>query len=309
MASVGFKHIHWLALAALLLSSLLQAETPDALKIPGVDPRFRVAQDYFTGLLQKALIRGANGRPVPALLEQQIMEQERATRELMRGRLLDVYWMGSNSFREANLRAIKIPLTRGLLGYRRFIIANAKESRFGEVRSLQDLKSMVACQGMDWPDTKVLRHAGLRVRELALQDTIFKGLSNGLCDYYPRGYFEIDSDLHTFKPSYPLITHEKTILLHYPESVYFFVNRAHEDWAQWIEAGLNRMIDSGEFLEFMRQHPLTASSFPLQLGHYQRVFELTNPDLPPDTDFRNPRYWFQAGDFIARSNASAQLAP
>ncbi len=276
----------------------LADEPRTSVKIAGVDPRFRVAQDYFAGLLQKALIRGADGRKVPVLLEQQLMEQERATQELIRGRLLDVYWMGTDNYRESNLRAIRIPLTRGLLGYRRFIISKDDEQKFESLKTLDELSKLMACQGKGWPDTLVLRAAGLRVREIIDYDHIFKSLNSGACDYFPRGYFEVPSELQSFTALYPKLTNEKSILLHYPFALYFFVNRNNEDLALWIERGLERMIDSGEFMAFMHSQALTKSVFPLKLGNNWRVFDLVNGNIPRDTDYQNPRYWFQPEDFV-----------
>lgn len=298
---MGLKRFCWLWLLVIFWQGIVWADGPlEAIKIAGVDPRFRVAQDYFAGLLQKALIRGADGRPVPPLLEQQLMEQERATQELIRGRLLDVYWMGTNSFRETHLRAIKIPLTRGLLGYRRFIIDQAAVEKFRAINNIDQLKQLVACQGRGWPDTLILRAAGLRVREISAYDHIYQSLSSGVCDYYPRGYFEVPSELTTFRKDYPGLANENSILLHYPFAIYYFVNRDNEELATWIERGLERMIDSGEFLAFMHQQPLTASIFPLKLGNNWRIFELSNAEVPSDTDYQNPRYWFQPEDFGVR---------
>ncbi len=298
---MGLKRFCWLGLLVIFLQGIALADEPlSAIKIAGVDPRFRVAQDYFAGLLQKALIRGANGRPVPPLLEQQLMEQERATQELIRGRLLDVYWMGTNSFRETHLRAIKIPLTRGLLSYRRFIIDQAAAEKFRAINNIDQLKQLIACQGRGWPDTLILRASGLRVREIIDVDHIYQGLSSGVCDYYPRGYFEVLSELNTFGTKYPRLTSEDNILLHYPFAIYYFVHRDNKELADWISQGLERMIDSGEFMEFMQAQALTSMVFPLNFGTKWRIFELNNTDLPPDTDYQNPRYWFQSADFGVR---------
>lgn len=105
----------------LLLSIPVAANTPP-LKIPKNIYVYDVRHDYYKKLLEKALIRGANGREIPQLQETSFMDQARVIQELNRGNLVDVFWMGTSILREQKLRAIKVPLERGLIGYRRFII-------------------------------------------------------------------------------------------------------------------------------------------------------------------------------------------
>jgi hypothetical protein len=71
---------------ALVISSCPQANTstPSALIVPDTTEAFRLHQSYFTSLLRKALVKGADDRPVPLLLEQPVMDQGRASTELMK---------------------------------------------------------------------------------------------------------------------------------------------------------------------------------------------------------------------------------
>jgi hypothetical protein len=197
------------------------------------------------------------------------------------------------------LRAIRIPLVRGLLGFRRFVIHKNQQAVFDKVNNLADLKALRACQALDWPDTVIMRAAGLHVRELVNIETIYKHLSRGTCDYFPRGYFEIESEVAERAHLYPdLIIHDQ-LVLHYPFAVYFFVSRDNEPLALWIERGLNRMIDSGELLAFMKEHPLTSSLFPLARPGL-RIISIPNPEMEGNTDYENTRYWVQPGELIIR---------
>ena len=279
---------------------------PDKLIIPDAPDTFRLSQSYFTGLLRKALVNGANGRPVPVLIEQPIMDQGRAAPELIRGRLIDVYWMGTNKKRETDLRAIPIPLSRGLLGFRRFAIHRDKIPVFDKVKTREDLMSLRACQGKSWPDIAILQAAGLPVRELASIDTVYKHLADGTCDYFPRGHYEIEYELAERASLYPHLVSYEGLILYYPFAMYFFVNRDNETLGKWIEDGLERMIDSGEFLAFMQQHPLTAGSFPLARPN-SRIIAIPNRDMEEGRGYKNPRYWFQLNDFISQKKTNYSL--
>lgn len=270
-----------------------QSLAPSAIRVASAKPEFAVAQDYFVGMLRRALELGAQGRAVPVIQQVGLMEQKQGLQEMVRGKIIDVYWMGTDQEREEKLRAIRIPLDRGLVGFRRFITRQSMSSVLDGIDSLGALKSLIACQGKDWPDTAILRAAGLRVIEIANFERMFQQLDLSKCDYFPRGYFEGFSELDVRKQKYPDLILYDSLVLHYPFALYFFVNKKNEDLALWIEHGLEKMIDSGEFLRYMQAHSLTRHVFPLSSTRGMRVIEIHNPRLPFDTHVKDSRYWFQ----------------
>ncbi len=290
-------------ISIILLSSLAVHAVSSVVSIPKPQPDSRVAQDYYTQLLRLALVKGADGRVVPELRETSIMEQGRAIHELSRGSMIDVYWMGTSIDREQKLRAIRIPLDRGLIGYRRFIIRADRQGEFDAVKNNDDLKRLLGCQGLDWPDVDIMRSAGLRVTEVAVLEGMYQQVVAKRCDYFPRGYYEALPELMERVNSYPGLIEQKALILHYPFAVYFFVRPGNEELAQWIERGLEKMIDEGEFLSYMKNHPLTSHVFPLD-GALRNgvILNIPNPLLPSDTSYLNARYWFQPEDFGYSAN-------
>lgn len=286
-------------LFAFCAGGLVSAQTivPSAVRVASAKPEFAIAQDYFVGILKRALELGAQGRPVPVIQQVGLMEQKLGLQEMVRGKIIDVYWMGTDPEREEKLRAIRIPLDRGLVGYRRFITRQSMTHVFDGVHSLSSLRPLVACQGKDWPDTAILRAAGLRVVEIASFERMFQQLDLFKCDYFPRGFFEAYSEIDVRKKKHPDLILYESLVLHYPFGLYFFVNQKNEDLALWIEQGLEAMIDSGEFLRYMHAHPLTRKAFPLSGSKGMRMIEITNPRLPFDTHTKDSRYWFQPEEF------------
>lgn len=267
------------------------------IKVAAAKAEFAIAQDYFVTLLRRALEKGANGRTVPVIHEAQMMEQDLGVQEMIRGKKVDVYWMGTDQDRERKLRPIRIPLDRGLIGHRRFIIHQRMQGAFDGISDLKTLGDYSACQGVDWPDTKVLQGAGLKVREIISFERIFKEVSTLRCEYFPRGYFEGYSEVAQRKELYPELMFYEKLILEYPFALYFFVNEKDEELARWIESGLEKMIDNGEFLLHMKTHPLTRNVFPLNKVKDLRWIHIENPEMPKGTDYNNPRYWFQPNDF------------
>jgi hypothetical protein len=256
-----------------------------------------VAQSYYVGLLQKALQKGARGRPVPNIVAVHIMEQGRANRELLKGNLIDLFWVGTELEKEQQLRPIRIPLERGLTGFRKFTIVKQRQPEFDRLQGLMQLKRLTACQGSHWPDTDILQAAQLPVMASPVFDNLFPQLVAGRCDYFPRGVHEGETEIRQRSAQLPALSRYQDIMLHYPFAVYFFTTKQHEILAQWLEQGLEAMIDDGELLAYMQQHPFTAKVFPLSAENASRWIELHNPLLPVDTDYQNRRYWFVPADF------------
>ncbi len=297
-----------LVLVLLMFIAAPVLAAPAVIKIPKPQADSRGAQHYYMELLRQALINGAAGRPVPDLMETSAMEQGRATHELNRGAIVDVYWMGTNIEREKKLRAIRIPLDRGLIGYRRLIIRADRQAEFNAVKGSADLKRLLGCQGLDWPDVDIMRAASLRVTEVAVLEGLYQQVVAKRCDYFPRGFYEAVPELAQRRAAYPELMEYQDLVLHYPFAIYFFVRRDNEELAQWIEQGLEQMIDSGQLLAYIKSHPLTSHIFPLDKNSLpSRTIHIANPFLPSNTDFTNPRYWFQPADFSREISPDASV--
>ncbi|WP_337840716.1 hypothetical protein [Rheinheimera sp.] len=287
----------WGILSVLYLSLALHAQEQPQLLIPKPRSEYDINHQYYVSLLDKALRKAANGRPVPRLVASYQMEQGRALRELAKGEVLDVFWVGTDQEKEHQFRAIRIPLERGLMGFRKMTLHKDKQALFDTIHSLQGLQRLTACQGAYWPDVSIMRTAGLKVLEAPVYENIFKQINAGRCDYFPRGLHEGLVELQLRHSLYPNLVRYPDLMLHYPFTVYFFTQKQHEALAQWIEQGLEAMIDDGELLAHMQQSELTRQMFPLSQQAASRWLLLKNPLLSPDTDYQNPRYWFVPADF------------
>lgn len=231
------------------------------------------------------------------------MPQGRAIAELAAGREpLDVLWTGTSEERESVLRPIYVPLTKGLLGHRLFLIRRDQADEFAKVTHLEALKAFIACQGRDWPDTLILRAAGLKVTTNIRYRALFRMLAFGRCDYFPRAVHEPFSELDTHRELFPDLVVEQKLLLRYPYPVYFFVARDDEALATRLETGLDAMIQEGGLDQFLRAHPATKVAFERARLAQRRVFDLANPLLSAETPLQDPALWFQ----IDQSQATPQ---
>lgn len=275
---------------------------PTKLSIPAPRSELDTSSSYHIELLQKALHKAANGRSVPRLEVTMAMEQGRAAHELALGRTIDIFWMGADKERNQTLRVIPIPLERGLLGYRQFIVRKASLAEFKQVKSLQDLTRFTACQGAQWPDTNILRDAQLPVVTSTGYERLFRQIAAGRCDYFPRGFHEINIELAQRAKKYPELVIFESVMLHYPFASYFFVKKDNKALADWVEQGLEKMIDDGELIIHMQKHRHTERAFPLVTTPARRVISIPNNDFPGEQDYTNRRYWFQPDDFVLQDH-------
>jgi hypothetical protein len=301
-------------LVSCMLPTTLQAQTPESSKkssssfmheqrVPSVlrlaKPRseFDISHQYYVGLLRLALQKAAKGREIPKLTTTGVIEQRDSIQALTTANQLEVFWSGTDITKEQALRPIRIPLERGLMGFRKFTLVRNLKNQFDKIRSLEDLKQYKACLGRDWPDVKILQSAGLPVVLFDNYEELFKQVNAGACDYFPRGLHEGKAELSLRAAIYPNLVRYQDIILHYPFAVYYFTSKDNEALAKWIEEGLELLISSGELKTHMQQHPLTRHVFPLHEYTPQIWIHLPNPLLTATTDFNNRRYWIVPADF------------
>lgn len=278
-------------------SFIHESSVPSVLRLTKPRSEFDISHQYYVGLLRLALQKAAKGRPVPTLTTNSFIEQRDSIQALTTANQLEVFWSGTDINKEEALRPIRIPLERGLMGFRKFTLVRSLKNQFDKVSNLADLKHYKACLGRDWPDAKILQSAGLPVVLFDNYEELFKQVNAGACDYFPRGLHEGKAELSLRSAIYPNLVRYQDIMLHYPFAVYYFTSKDNEALAKWIEDGLEQLISSGELKTHMQQHPLTRHVFPLHEYTPKIWIHLPNPFLTATTDFNNRRYWIVPADF------------
>lgn len=273
-------------LIILLLSEILLAKKDILIIAP--KSIYDSTHKYFYSILEKAL---SNEKDNINILFSKKMEQGRALIELKNNRGIDVYWAGTSIERENELRAIKIPLVKGLLGYRVFIINKNKKEIFDKITTIEQLKELEACQGEYWPDTKILENSHFNVLKNINYEAMFLQVNSNRCDYFPRGINEGYSEIEARKSSYPNIMLYDNIIIYYPFPVYFFVSKKNEELALKIENGLLRMIEDGSFDKHMQENVTTKHLFPLSKWQNSKIFKIENPFLSKETNINDSKFW------------------
>ncbi|WP_171013463.1 transporter substrate-binding domain-containing protein [Chitinivorax sp. B] len=255
---------------------ILRPETDDDLR-----------NGYPVALLELAL-KKADRQDFRLVRTQLRMVQSRLLSELEQGKTVDVVWSMTSIERELRLKPIRIPIDKGLLGWRLLLVKRNRVDIFSTIQALSELGELVAGQGHDWPDTIILKANGLTVTAGSRYEGLFKMLTTGFVDYFPRSLVEIGAEAQSHTNQGIVI--EPRLALRYPTAQYYFVNKQDAELASAITTGLERAIQDGSFNALFNQY-YQADIANAKLGS-RRIFYLQNPLIPPETPLQRTELWF-----------------
>lgn len=262
-------------------------------KILPPNSEFDTRYNYFHKLLEKIFKKNENKYGKMNIVFASKMEHGRAFVELEKNNVVDIFWAGSEETKEKRFHAIKIPLLKGLLGFRTFILNKDKIKDFDKVKTFEEFKKFKACQGTHWADTKILENAGIKVVKNTNYELLFLQTLAKRCDYFPRGIYETYLEMDVRKDKYKKLAFYDKIILHYPFAMYFYVSKKNKKLGKRIEDGLLKLIESGEFDKYLENYEMTKKLFPVSKWINRKTFVLKNPFLSKETNTKNEKFWIQ----------------
>lgn len=241
---------------------------------------------YPIELLKLALAK--SGQDYQAAPSKYNLPQFRTLRHLQMNKGIDVVWTLSSPEREEELLPIRIPIDRGLIGWRLLLIAAPDAQTFAQLDNAEQLKNLRAGQGHDWPDYPILRNNGYKVSGSASYEGLFHMLERGHIRYFPRSLTEIQPELDSH-PDMNLTIAPKWVL-YYPAPLYFFVRKDNIQLAAAIEQGLELAIRDGSMRTLFTQH-FAAAIANAQLDG-RTIVSVNNPLLTAETPLTRSDLWF-----------------
>lgn len=243
--------------------------------------------NYFLALLRLALGKVE----ADYVLEPVTLANFRESRSVMsvaKG-LYDIHWMNTNATRESVLRPIRVPLFKGLIGWRLLMVRQEDRDRFANISSLEPLRELKTVQGHDWPDSDILQENGLPVIRTPHWEGMFKMLYAGRVDYFPRSVVEVWHEQKTFSELNLVV--DPHVALVYPSAYYFFVHQDNAPLANAIERGLLLAIEDGSFDRVLMAH--FGDSLEKARLNERTIIRLRNPLITPQTPLDRPELWYQ----------------
>ena len=251
----------------------------------------QIAQIFDFKVLKLALAKSGRSYDLEPTPLGHLSEQQ-GVQAVLAGEKLDVVWLGVTPTYDEQLSPVRIPIDRGIKGCRIFLIDGARQAEFSRIKSLADLRKMTALQGPAWPDTPILRNAGLSVSTGGF-DHLFHMMLARRGDYVPRDLPEAFRDQARFSKSEPGLTVEKTLLLHYTLTDMFYVRRSNQQLHDDLYRGFVAALKDGSYDALFKADP--EIHLALKLAHLKsrRVIEIDNPNMPRTGDLADPQFWFK----------------
>jgi hypothetical protein len=213
---------------------------------------------------------------------------------LVRDGNMSIMWAGTQIKYEEEMYPIRIPVLKGLLGHRVFIIRKGDQFLFDNVKTFSDFQKIPLGQGRFWGDTAVLKNAGMNVIDPVKYASIFYMLEGGRFDYFPRAIHEPWSEIAQRRELN--LTVEENLLLIYPLAMYFFVSRDNMSLARDIERGFRLAIEDGSYDEMFFSHPMIKEALENANLKERTIYRLANPNLNPKTPIDDKSLWLNIDD-------------
>jgi hypothetical protein len=200
---------------------------------------------------------------------------------------VDVIFGGATIERENKGLPIRIPILKGLNGWRLPLINKNQKELFLSIDSMAKFKELIPGQYYSWSDTKVLESNEINVAKGSDYEGLFHMLDRGRIDYFPLSVLEIFDE---FEPRKQLnIIIDVNTLIHYPTAYYFYVGKNNQMLANDISFGLEKAIADGSFDDIFRKYHGDVINGILKIK--RKVFSLDNPYLSDKTPIFRKELW------------------
>jgi hypothetical protein len=218
-----------------------------------------------------------------------ILTKGKALDRLQDNREINIVWGMTSPQREKDLLPIRIPIFKGLIGWRLLLIRQDMAERFEYIQKLEHFIKLAPLQGRDWPDTKILQYNGFDVVTERTSSALLKMLSNAQGDFFPRSIIEVWEELAN-NDAVNQIQVQPTLGIHYPSAIYFFVNKKSVPLANLIEKGLEKAIENGKFEAlFVKYYKANIDKSQIEKRTF---YQLDNTFLPEKTPLDRNELWF-----------------
>jgi hypothetical protein len=250
---------------------------------------------YIDELIETILERTDGPEVVDRHIEERTkFSRDRKLIELMEGNNLAFDAVGTKPEWEKNLITIRIPLRKGLQGFRLFFINERDQAALEKVESLEDLQGFPTGSGAQWSTTPLLEAAGFNVVRGESKSNLMDMLAAKRFSTFGRGVDEIFKEYEKWSSTYPDLAIEQSVALFIPHPTYIFVSPKRTDLAERFEKGLREMIADGSFDALFLKH--FQDDIERAGLNDRKVFQIANPRLSKETPLDQDQLWFMPSE-------------
>lgn len=208
-------------------------------------------------------------------------------RRMLEAGKTDVIWATTSQALEDKFIAVRIPLYKGLMGYRTLLIQSGSQPIFDDINNLTDLQKVSLGQVHSWADTTILEKNGLNIVKVTKHKSLFNKLKKGDFDAAPRAIHETIQEAQV----YDGFAAEQRLLLHYPQPMYLFVSAHKPELAHQLIYGLSKAVRDGSLDVLLYRESNVKQAIQELKRNKRTLIELANPDLPSKTPLGNKQLW------------------
>jgi hypothetical protein len=265
-----------------------------AVDVYRIDPNFNRPdyRDHYTLQVLKAALDASSARYGAYELDTSPlgMERDRLMLEMIKGEMVNLSAQITSAEWENKLIPIRIPVDKGLSGYRISLIDSRDQAQFSAVTTLAQLKRLTMGAGRQWSSTAVFLDAGFKVAQGNSTAGLHSMLAAHRFQHFPRGIEEAVFEQASYVAGFPSLVVERDLAVYFPLPRYFFVTPDQPQLAQRLEYGMHLLIDSGRFDRIF--HDFYDGLIEQTGLRKRRVFKLRNALLSPQTPLSNKAYWY-----------------
>lgn len=218
------------------------------------------------------------------------MNRTRALASLIEGKNLHVMAEAPKPDWNEKLLAVRIPIRKGIQGFRLFLTKHEHKERLSKINLLEDFKLLPTGSGEQWSTTSVLEQAGFNVVKGVDYEGLFGMLVRNRFITFGRGINEVFEEYEQRQPELNDLTIDDRFLLYIPLPTYFFVTPTKPELRDRIEKGLKSLISTKEFDQiFEKEFGELIKRAQLD----KRIkFSIPNTNLSNDDPIHIKEYWF-----------------
>lgn len=222
--------------------------------------------------------------------------------ELVKSEKASLLWASAGPLVERELRAVRIPIFKGLTGFRLLLINIDDRQTFSKIHTLNELKKMRVGVGEQWGDRFVFEASGLSVVPLR-HWTLQKMLIEKRFDYLTMGLHEQWASLEKTRSQLMV---EPNLLLKYPMATYFYLAEENDTLVDALTDGMEKAIQDGSYDRILYGSGSVQRAAKELNIQSRRIIELPHSAAPADTPWQREEYWVDLNTF---SSDVARIAP
>jgi len=247
--------------------------------------------DYPKKLLQRILTNTQNEYGAAEVVDNQNpMKRTRALKELIKGENLHVMAEAPKQEWTAKLLSVRIPIRKGIQGYRLFLIKKQTQNILNNISSFAEFRNIPTGSGDQWSTTRVLKENKFKVILGTDYEGLFSMLMLNRFSTFGRGINEVFTEFDQHSHEYPDLAIDDKFALFIPLPTYFFVSPTKIKLRDRIEKGLIELIESGEF-EKIFQEEFGAIIKKANLAS-RKIYRIPNPNLSDQDPIDIKEYWY-----------------